>query len=106
MIAFGPNVTIVAWNDRLGDYFHTLQDWSSHSGIDPWITSVDNGRHGERSFHGYSLAVDSSVEGNVRAEIALLYEFLRRHLSPEWEVICESDHVHSEWDIHRKIIIL
>lgn len=106
MIQYSNGVYVRVWTPQLAEYHALLDAWSHWSDTPAWITAIDNGQHSARSFHGFSLAVDSSVFQNVREQLEDQYEYLRRHAPHPWELILESDHVHAEWDLHRKAIIL
>jgi len=69
-----------------------------------YVTSIDDKQHGATTLHGWSLAVDLGVAGNVVAQLEKLHGFLARYLPLEYDVILERDHVHVEFDTHRKVV--
>ena len=75
--------------------------WSSRAGIGLHISSIDDGPHCATTDHGLSLAVDMNVDTMKLEDREALYQYLRKVMPRDFDVICESDHVHVQWDIHR-----
>jgi hypothetical protein len=104
MLRFKPEVRIVELTAQLADALTLCAQWSLRARVDVEINSIDDGPgvHQQDSLHGSSLAVDADTVGDKPAETESLGEFLRRRLPAEWDVVFEGDHVHSEWDMHRR----
>lgn len=103
MLRINPDVRINYFTRRLGDALEYASVWSLQAREDVFVTSIDDKQHGEATLHGASLAVDLSVAGNVDAKLERLYRFLARYLPAEFDVVLELDHVHVEWDMHRRL---
>lgn len=100
-IRFKPEVRIRLFNEHI--YVALLQAnlWSLLTNVDVEINSCDDSAHGADTLHGQSLALDIDTVGDKLTDLVSLYNYLRRNLSKEFDVINENDHVHVEWDTHR-----
>jgi hypothetical protein len=101
MIRFKPEVFIKTWTPFLECALLNISMWSNKAQIGVHISSIDDGTHGTTTLHGWSLAIDFNVDTMKQEDREAMYQYLRRHMPQYVDVICESDHVHMEWDIHR-----
>lgn len=102
MLLFNAGVQIAFYTPRLGDPFAYACVWSLRERIDVYVTSIDDRQHGPNTLHGFSLAVDFGVAGNRMDQLERLHGFFARYLPLDYDVILERDHVHVEYDTHRK----
>lgn len=104
MLRFKPEVRIVELTAPLIQGLTLCAQWSLRARVDVEINSIDDGPgvHRADSLHGASLAIDADTVGDKPPDIDGLGEFLRRRLPPEWELLHEGDHLHLEWDMHRR----
>ncbi len=66
-----------------------------------WITSLNDGKHKEGSFHYKFLAVDLRSKDHL--DPTMWYEKIKRTLAPQYQVIFEdkggpNEHIHIEYD--------
>lgn len=103
MLRFKPEVRIRYLDPRLVEPLAAACLWSQRAAVDVEINSIEDGSdvHIAGSLHGFGLAIDFDTVGDRAADLAVLGEWFRRMLPPQYDVILEGDHVHVEWDAHR-----
>lgn len=105
MIHFKPEVEIHWFSWQLFEVLLNASMWTNRTGINAHVSSVDDGSHpgsaGNTTDHGLSLAVDINVDSLKPADLENLYQYLRKLMPRDFDVIAETDHVHIQWDIHR-----
>jgi len=70
----------------------------SHFDYNCIVTSVIEGKHGSHSLHYVGLAVDFRIR-HLDPDIPhKIVKLLRRHLTDEYDVVLEIDHLHIEVD--------
>lgn len=106
MLRFKPTVRIGYFDTRLGDVFTAASIWSLRTGIDVEINSVEDDAPGRSpaSLHPFGLAVDLDTAGDARRDLERLHAWLVRTLPNGYDVVLERDHVHVEWDAHRRAL--
>ena len=62
------------------------------------ITSANDGKHGENSFHPKGRACDYRTRYFPEFQIEDIAQNLRDWLGPDYDVVVESDHIHCEFD--------
>lgn len=102
MLRFESNVRIVYFTEQLARVFHLASVWSLVERIDVVVNSVDDGTHGARTLHGFSLAPDLDTEGDRPEHLPKLHGYLARHLPDPFDVVLEPTHVHVEYDTRRR----
>ena len=71
------------------------------------ITSINDGRHGDNSFHYYDAALDARIRdprtGALYCDPHALVEDIRSRLNEHFDVIYEDNppHIHGEYDPKR-----
>lgn len=103
MLRFKPEVRIGLFDERAGLVFHFASVWSLRERIDVDINSVNDSTHGPNSLHPDDLAWDLDTAGDKPDHLKALARFLAHRLPREYDVILESDHVHVEFDMKRKV---
>lgn len=98
MIRFKPEVRIVYFNQKLAHILQAACVWSLQERIDVEINSIDDSKHGVKTLHGKSMAMDLDTVGDKPQDLKLLYEYLVVFLGRDYDVILEKDHVHVEYD--------
>lgn len=103
MLKFKPEVRIGDFNRQLWAVLVECCLWSYRARVDVEINSIEDGFliHELDSLHRVCLAVDIDTVGDAPGDIATLFDFLRRRLDPQYDVVYEATHVHVEWDSHR-----
>lgn len=105
MIHFKQEVEIRSFSYALMPIFINASMWSDRTGISVHISSIDDGAHPgsttNTTDHGLSLAVDMNVDTLKPADLENLYQYLRKTMPRDYDVIAETDHVHIQWDVHR-----
>jgi hypothetical protein len=91
-------VEIRRWTSEISEALQTADEWSQRNGKDVVVNSIDDGIHGNPSFHGWSVAIDFDDETDDHADLQSLYAWLNYRLSSGWDVIDKGDHVHTEYD--------
>ena len=102
MLLFLSTVRILRFRAPLAVMFDVAADWSDLVGVDVVVNSIDDGTHSLGTLHGRSLAADFDTAGDVGADLEHLYEHFRIYTPLGFDVIHEGDHVHVEWDVHRR----
>jgi len=102
MLQFKSTVRLIGIDHRLADVLDECCMWSARNVVDVEVNAIDDGAHMAGSLHGFGLAIDLDTVGDKRADLKLLHEWLRRRLHPQYDVVLEGDHVHVEWDAHRR----
>lgn len=103
MLRFKPEVRIGYFDERLGAVLHYASVWSLRTGVDVEVNSANDSTHSAKSLHPVELGWDLDTAGDELDDLAALARFLACHLPAGYEVIRESDHVHVEFDMHRKV---
>lgn len=101
MVRFKPEVRIFTWCLELHCIFLNASMWSTRTGVGVHISSIDDGKHGATTLHGLGLAVDMNVDTFEAVQLESLYQYMRKTMPKEYDVIFEVDHVHVEWDAKR-----
>lgn len=65
---------------------------------DLYVTSFDDGKHGEGTLHGKGRAFDFRIWYVEAVLREAMIARLAQRLGPEFDVILEPDHGHVEWD--------
>ena len=65
---------------------------------DATLTSVTDGTHGSTTLHKHGFAMDWRTRHLNDAEKTLLEAEARERLGPEFDVVLEGSHLHTEWD--------
>lgn len=104
MLRFKPDVRIGYFSARVGAVLQTATVWSLKSKVDVRVNSIHDPAPARvpESLHPFDLAIDLGCDTNETADRDALAEYLRRWLPPQYDVILEVDHVHVEWDAHRR----
>ena len=105
MLRFKPEVRIGLFDERAGLVLHYASIWSLRAGIDVEVNSANDSTHGATSLHPWDLAWDLDTVGDVPSDLKPLARFLAGHLPPGYDVVLESDHVHVEFDMRRKVAV-
>jgi hypothetical protein len=72
--------------------------YSSKTGQRCIITSGSDGKHGPNSLHYKGKALDLRTSNLKPAEIHPVYITLKESLGEQFDVVCEQDHLHIEYD--------
>ena len=73
-------------------------------GYVPVITSKEDGTHMPGSLHYKKRAFDWRTRDVPPAERPPLRDVLQRSLGPDWDVVLEKDHLHTEYDPKTKVM--
>jgi hypothetical protein len=103
MLRFKPEVRIGYFDERAGLVLHYASVWSLRERIDVEVNSANDSAHGATTLHTTDLAWDLDTAGDKPDDLVKLAKFLAGHLPPGYEIINEQDHVHVEFDMHRKL---
>ena len=103
MLRFKPEVRIGYFDERAGLVFQHASVWSLRTGVDVEINSANDSTHGAASLHPRDLAWDLDTAGDKPEDLPRLGRFLADRLPAGFEVVIEGDHVHVEFDMHRKV---
>lgn len=103
MLRFKPEVRIGYFDERAGAVLHYASVWSLRERIDIEVNSAADSTHGSTSLHPLDLAWDLDTAGDRPEDIAKLARFLKAYLPTDYDVVLEVDHVHVEFDTHRKV---
>lgn len=68
------------------------------SGFDMTVTSINDSKHSDDSFHYKGLAVDLRIRDVPTEKVDSIFKQLRAALTIEFDVIKEIDHIHIEYD--------
>lgn len=103
MLRFKPEVRIGYFDERAGLVLHYASIFSLRERIDLEVNSANDSTHGASSLHPADLAWDLDTVGDKPEDLVKLARFLAAHLPSDYDVVRESDHVHVEFDTHRKV---
>lgn len=103
MLRFKAEVRIGYFDERAGLVLHYASVWSLRTAIDVEINSANDSAHGAGSLHPLDLGWDLDTAGDKAEDLAKLARFLAAHLPAGYDVVRESDHVHVEFDMRRKV---
>jgi hypothetical protein len=106
MIRFEPNFRLGVLHMETALVLHHASLWSRLAGVDLVVNCGSNGAHNPGTLHPWDLALDLDTEGDRFADTEQLHGYLARILSPEYDVVLEKDHVHVEFDPHRKPAVM
>ncbi len=73
-------------------------------GYVPVITSIEDGTHMPGSLHYKKRAFDWRTYQVPAAERPALRVVVQRALGPDWDVVLEKDHLHTEYDPKPKVM--
>lgn len=102
MLRFMPGVQVPYFNPRLSYVLELASIWAIWKRIPVDINALGDRQHSANSLHPWGLAADLDTDGDKPEDLAALYGFLARSLPSDYDVINEGDHVHVEFDPHRK----
>lgn len=70
------------------------------TGADMVVTSITDGQHSSKSQHWLGGAFDSRTKlANIPRDTAeQIAAESRAQLGPDWDIVVEDDHIHSEYD--------
>lgn len=103
MLRFKPEVRIAYFSERAGLVLHYASVWSLRASVDVEVNSANDSTHGVKSLHPMDLAWDLDTAGDRTDDLLKLARFLNAHLPDHYEVLVEGDHVHVEFDMHRRV---
>lgn len=103
MLRFKPEVRIEFFDDRAGLVLHYASVWSLSTKIDVEVNSGKDSTHTAGSLHPHDLAWDLDTDGDKPEHLPLLARYLANRLPAGYDVVLEVDHVHVEFDTHRKV---
>lgn len=103
MLRFKPEVRIGYFDERAGLVLHYASVWSLQTRIDVEINSANDSTHGAGSLHPRDLGWDLDTGGDKPDDLVKLARFLADRLPAGYDVVRESDHVHVEFDMKRKV---
>ena len=105
MIRVKKGVVFKAFNNQVIQALWVLQETSEGIKKDIVITSANDGKHSENSYHYKNLALDIRIRNLAQSEIGIVMLDLKRpspyYLAEHCDVILESDHIHWEFDERR-----
>lgn len=64
---------------------------------DLYVTAIRDGNHGDGSLHDNGNAEDYRYPESIGTR-AVLKEYLRKELGPDYDIIIHGDHLHVEYD--------
>ena len=64
----------------------------------PVITSANDGKHMDGSFHYKNLAWDLRTKNLAAGKVEEIAHMLRVNLGSDWDIVVESTHLHCEYD--------
>jgi len=67
-------------------------------GADCWVTSGQDGKHGEDSLHGAGYALDFRTRHVSKVVAEKVVDKMRKVLGKDYDIVLEKDHIHGEWD--------
>jgi hypothetical protein len=102
MMRFEPSFRLGVLHQEIAIVLHHASIWSRLANVDLVVNCGSNGKHNPGTLHPWDLALDLDTEGDRLADTQQLYGYLARVLGVAYDVILESDHVHVEYDPHRK----
>jgi hypothetical protein len=102
MVRFEPTFRLGVLHIETALVLHHASIWSRLAGIDLVVNAGSDGAHRAGSLHPWDLALDLDTEGDRPDDIEQLHGYLARILPFEFDVVLEVDHVHVEYDPHRK----
>jgi hypothetical protein len=102
MLSFKSTVRIVHFTEQLALVLRYAANWAAITKVGVEVNAIDDSEHTASTLHGWSLAIDLDTAGDVIADLERLHGYLARHLPVPFEVLLETDHIHVEWDVHRK----
>lgn len=103
MLRFKPEVRFGYFDERAGLVLQYASVWSLGTKIDVEVNSANDSTHGATSLHPGDLAWDLDTAGDRPEDLPKLARYLANRLPAGYEVIVEGDHVHVEFDMHRKV---
>jgi len=93
------NVELTRFDIRILLAIQLVYSVYSRYGYDCIITSISDGIHSAGSLHYEGLAADFRIRHLPSRAIAeIIFEDIRNHLTDDYDVVLESDHIHVEYD--------
>jgi hypothetical protein len=84
-------------NKRVWTLIEITDEWSVRHGITVDINSIDDGVHGNPTFHGFG-AIDFDTDGDNAEDLQSLFNWLMFMSPPEYDIVHKGDHIHTEYD--------
>ncbi len=102
MVRFSPTFRLGVLHLEIALVLHHASLWSRLAGVDLVVNCGSNGTHTPGTLHPWDLALDLDTDGDRAVDTAQLHGYLARILPRDYDVVLETDHVHVEFDPHRK----
>jgi len=102
MIRFEPNFRLRVLHHEMAIVLHHASIWSEVNRVGLVVNHGNEGVHKNGSLHPWDLALDLDTEGDRFSDTEQLYAYLARILPGAYDVLLERDHVHVEFDPHRR----
>lgn len=103
MLRFKPEVRIGYFDHHAGLVFEYASVWSLQTRIDVEVNSAADSTHATGSLHPRDLGWDLDTAGDKPEDLPKLARFLADRLPTGYEIVIEGDHVHVEFDLHRRL---
>ena len=98
MLKFKPGVKIAGVRPEIALAIHVADDIYGMNDIATCVvTSVTEGKHGFGSLHFSGAAFDLRVSNFKTWKQRHVVDELRKHLTDEFDVVLEKDHIHVEF---------
>jgi hypothetical protein len=106
MLRFEPTFRIGVLHEEMARVLHHASVWARLARVDLVVNCGSNGTHNPGTLHPWDLALDLDTEGDKFHDTEQLHGYLARILPVEYDVVLEKDHVHVEYDPHRKPAVM
>ena len=106
MLRVKKGVVFKCFKPKIIDLLEMLNRISEEIEKDIWITSANDGKHSENSYHYKNLALDLRIWNLEKKDINYVIENLTNDrfqflFSPDhkyYDIVLEKDHIHCEYD--------